>query len=620
VNLRDLVLGRRLRSSEGAHERIGPLTGVALLGLDALSSAAYGPEVALFVLAPLGIGGVHLVVPIFVCIVAILFVVYASYRQTIRAYPNGGGSYVVARENLGPRWGLFAAAALGLDYVLNVAVGISAGVGALVSAVPALAAHTVALCIALLALLTLINLRGVRESGAAWRIPTWIFIATMLVVLVMGAVRAPHAVVAPAPLPPATGTLTLWLLVRAFSTGCAAMTGVEAVSNGVPLFRRPADAMRTLTIIIAILAALLLGVSLLASAYGIGAMPQASPGYRSVLLQLIAAVAGTGWFYGLTTAAIVAVLAMSANTSFADFPRVCHFLAADEFLPPSFGRRGRRLVYTQGIVLLAAIAAALLVGFRGVTDSLVQLFAIGAFLAFTLSQAGMVAHWRKRRAEPGARAKMIVNAVGAAFTGVTAIVLLVSKFTEGAWLILLLIPGLVAFMSRMQARHQALERVENARVPIDTRALAPPLVVVPMIGWNRPVENAIRFALQTSPDVRAVRVVTDETPGGDLVDRWESLVAAPARAAGHANPQLEVLHSEYRTIVEPIVDHVRRLARDHPRRVVEVVVPELFERHWYDYFTRNRYPEILRSELLRSELLLGGEARIVVVTAPSYVP
>jgi amino acid transporter len=620
MGLRDVLLGRPLRSSESAHQRIGVLTGVSVLGLDALSSAAYGPEAALAILRPLGRVGVGLVVPILVCIVAILLVVFVSYRQTISAYPSGGGSYIVAKQNLGPRWGLFAAASLGIDYVLNVAVGISAGVAAIVSAVPALHPHMVSLCLVLLGVLTMINLRGVRSSGAAWRIPTWLFVACMGVVIVIGLYRSaqsggqPHAVVPPAPLAAATAPLTLWIVVRAFASGCAAMTGVEAVSNGVPLFKRPAEATRTLTTIIALLVVLLLGVAVLCRAYEVGALDQTQTGYRSVLAQLVAAVAGHGWFYGLTIAAIVAVLALSANTSFADFPRVGHFLAADEFLPPSFGRRGRRLVYTQGIVLLTLISGALLIGFRGVTDRLVQLFAIGAFLAFTLSQAGMVEHWRRRRGEPHARTKMVVNATGAMCTGVTAVVLFVSKFTEGAWLILILIPALVLIMQRKRARHVALDAAEGTCMPLDLHGPRSAIVVVPLIGWNRPIEHALQFAIKASSDVRAVAVVTEGPLRDELTARWDALVVAPTRAAGYPVPTLEILQSDYRKLVEPVVEYVHRLARAHPERVIEVVVPELFERHWYDFLVRNRYPE-----LLRSTLMLAGNPRIVVVSAPWYV-
>ncbi|MDB4933320.1 MAG: Amino acid permease [Labilithrix sp.] len=620
MGLRDLLFGRELRSSEDARQRIGTLTGVSLLGLDALSSAAYGPEVALVVMIPLGRESVRVLVPLLVCIVAILLVVFVSYRQTIHAYPNGGGSYVVAKQNLGARWGLFAAAALGLDYVLNVAVGISAGIAALVSAVPALHPHMIELCIATLLVLTAINLRGVRASGTAWRIPTWTFVACLGFVLLAGVYRAllaggrPSPMIAPAPLPPAIAPLTSWIVLRAFASGCAAMTGVEAVSNGVPLFHRPAEASRALSVIIAILAVLLLGVGFLCRAYVIGAMDQSLPGYQSVLSQLVAAVVGHGWFYGLTMGAIFAVLTLSANTSFADFPRVCHFLAADEFLPPSFRHRGRRLVYTQGIVLLAVIAGVLLVAFQGLTDRLVQLFAIGAFIAFTLSQSGMVQHWRVRRDEPRARMKMTLNATGAVLTGTTAVVLFVSKFREGAWLTLILIPALVVLLQRMRARHVALEVAAQACVPIEIGDVAPPLVVVPMLGWNRPIENALRFAIQASGDVRAVRVVTEDAPLDELSARWETLVARPARAAGRASPTLDILRSDYREVVDPIVQYVHGVARANPGRVVEVVVPELFERHWYDFFVRNRYPE-----LLRTMLLLDGDPRVVVVSAPWYL-
>lgn len=621
VSLRDLLLGRRLRSSEDVDQRIGVWTGVAVLGLDALASAAYGPEAAMSVLRPLGPGGLRALLPILTAVVVILLIVYVSYRQTIHAYPNGGGSYIVARTNLGPRWGLFAAAALGLDYVLNVAVAISAGIGAMVSAVPALHRHTIALCVALLGVLTAINLRGVRASGAAWRIPTWLFVGCMAIVVAVGAYRAiagagaPTPVVAPPALPAATLALTPWIVLRAFSTGCAAMTGVETVSNGVPLFRRPAEAARTLTVIVAILALLLIGLGLLCTAYQIGALDQARAGYQSVLAQLVAAVVGTGWFYGVTMAAIFAVLALSANTSFAGFPRVGHFLAADEFLPPSFGHRGRRLVYTQGIVLLAILAGVLLVGFRGLTNHLVHLFAIGAFLAFTLSQLGMVQHWRARRGQPRARVKMIVNATGAICTGVTTIVLFVSKFTEGAWVVLILIPGLVVLLQRMRARHLALHDAAQAAQPLELDDLPPPLIVVPMIGWNRPIANALRLAIASAAEVVAVRVVTEDAPPDELSTRWDALVAAPARAAGRPTPRLDVVRSEYREVVDPIVDYVHEIAGRHPGRVVEVVLPELFERRWYDFFVRNRYPE-----LLRTRLLLDGDPRVVVVSAPWYLP
>ena len=401
-SLADLVIGRRLASTEEDGQRIGPLTGVAVLGLDALSSAAYGPEAALTLLLPLGAAGIAHLVPLTALIVGILFLVYLSYRQTIRAYPNGGGSYTVVKENLGQRWALLAGAALAIDYVLNVAVGISAGVGALVSALPSLQAHSLGLCLGILGLLTLVNLRGTRESGLTFLLPTYLFVGTLVLVLTLGGVRAamsgghPVPVVAPPVLGVPTEVAGVWLLMRAFASGCTAMTGVEAVSNGVPVFRAPtiANANRTLSIIIALLVMLLGGVAFLSSAYGIGATDPGAAGYQSVLSQLTAAVLGRGALYYVTMGSIVAVLALSANTSFADFPRLCRVIALDRYLPDAFAIRGRRLIFSYGVVVLSVLAGALLVVFDGTTDRLIPLFAIGAFLAFTLSQAGMVQHWR----------------------------------------------------------------------------------------------------------------------------------------------------------------------------------------------------------------------------------
>ena len=356
MSLLDRLLGRPLSTDEAEEQKIGPAAGIPVLGLDALSSAAYGPEAALTLLLPLGVAGLHFVAPILALIVAILLIVYFSYRQTIDAYPGGGGSYTVARENLGAPFALLAGAALALDYVLNVAVGISAGIGALVSAVPALLPHALALCLATLVLLTLVNLRGVRESGLAFMLPTYGFVITLGIVLLVGFAKAvisgghPAPVFPPPVLPRAVESAGVWILLRAFANGCTAMTGVEAVSNGVPLFRAPTVklAQRTLTAIIAILVGLLAGVAYLCRAYGIGATEPGQKGYQSILSMLVGAVMGRGLFYYVTIASIVAVLALSANTSFADFPRLCRVLAQDRYLPDAFAVRGRRLVYSRG--------------------------------------------------------------------------------------------------------------------------------------------------------------------------------------------------------------------------------------------------------------------------------
>src|SRR5437660_5427101 len=450
MSLLDLLLGKPLASDQARAECIGVAAGIPIFGLDALSSAAYGPEAALTLLIPLGAAGIAYMIPISASIIVLLAIVYFSYRQTIQAYPGGGGSYTVARQNLGVSAGLLAAAALMIDYVLTVAVGISAGVGALVSAIPSLQSHTLTICLGILVLITLINLRGMRDAGLVFMAPTYLFVGTLLAAILIGLIKTFVSGGHPVPVEPlpritqATALPGAWLILQAFASGCTAMTGVEAVSNGVKAFREPvvSTARRTLTVIILLLMVLLAGVAYLVRVYGIQATDPGQPGYQSVLSLLLAAVSGRGVFYYVSMASILLVLALSANTAFADFPRLCRAIAQNNYLPHSFATRGRRLVYSQGIYVLAGLAGLLLILFGGVTDRLIPLFAVGAFLAFTLSQAGMVGHW-KRVGGPGAKRSMIVNGLGAVATGITVVVVLVAKFVEGAWVTMLLIPELV---------------------------------------------------------------------------------------------------------------------------------------------------------------------------------
>ena len=366
----------------------------------------------------LGVVGLNYIGPITLFILALLAILYVSYRQTIAAYPVNGGSYTVAKANLGVWPGLLAAAALMIDYVLNVAVGISAGVAALVSAVPTLHGYMLPMCLVILALITVMNLRGTAEAGLAFALPTYLFIASMLIVLGMGVVKTiasggnPAPVVPPPALGQATEAVSLWILLRAFAAGCTAMTGVEAVSNGVNAFRQPTvrNAHRTLTVIVGVLGFLLAGIAYLTRAYHIGATDQNQAGYQSILSQLTGAVVGRGWFYYVTIVGVLATLCLSANTSFVGFPRLSRLIAQDDFLPRGFAVVGRRLVYSIGILFLAVCAGLLLIAFRGITDRLIPLFAVGAFLAFTLSQAGMVAHWRKLHV---GGARLWANAIGA---------------------------------------------------------------------------------------------------------------------------------------------------------------------------------------------------------------
>jgi amino acid transporter len=619
MSLIDTILGRPLASREAGDQRIGIARGVAAFGLDALSSAAYGPEAALTVLLPLGAAGLTFILPITTAIVILLGIVYFSYRQTIAAYPNGGGSYTVARENLGANAGLLAAAALMTDYVLNVAVGISAGVGALISAVPNLQPYTLTLCLVILVLLTLVNLRGVGAAGTLFLLPTCIFIVSLCATVAWGVLATisagghPQPVVPPAPFPKVAEVVSVWLLLRAFASGCTAMTGVEAVSNGVQAFREPvvANARRTLTIIIAILIVLLLGIAYLARAYHIGATEPGTPQYQSVLSQLIGAVAGRGIFYWISIVAILVVLCLSANTSFADFPRLCHAVASDGYLPYSFTDRGRRLVYSEGIWVLAILSGVLLTAFGGVTDRLIPLFAVGAFLAFTLSQSGMVAHWWKSQ-ERGAFASMAVNALGASATTLTVVVVAVVKFMAGAWIVVLLVPSLVALMLAVRRHYRRIER-ETAPRGLKLNDLREPLVIVPIIAWNSIAENALRVALSLSREVEVLHVESEDS-AKSLKELWPSCVEQPAREAKQAIPRLTVLKSPFRFVVQPILDHVLEVERKNPNRTIAVLLPELVERQWYQYFLHNQ-----RARILAARLLLQGEHRIVIVNVPWYL-
>ncbi|HEY6270916.1 MAG TPA: APC family permease [Terriglobales bacterium] len=616
----DLLLGRPLASEDARAEQIGAAAGIPIFGLDALSSAAYGPEAALTLLIPLGAAGAGYLMPITMSIIALLGIVYFSYRQTIQAYPGGGGSYTVARLNLGTNAGLLAAAALMIDYILVVAVGISAGVGALVSAVPRLQPHTLSLCLSILVVITLVNLRGARDTGIIFMVPTYLFVGSLLALIVVGLFKTfaagghPHPVLPPAVPPALAAAPSLWLLLQAFSNGCTAMTGVEAVSNGVKAFREPVivSARRTLTIIIGLLVLLLAGVAFLVRSYGIVATDPGQTGYQSVLSMLLAAVAGKGVFYYVSIASILLVLALSANTAFADFPRLCRSIAQNGFLPHSFTIRGRRLVYSQGIYVVAVLAGLLLIVFRGVTDRLIPLFAVGAFLAFTLSQAGMVAHWR-RVGGPGSWHSMLINGLGALATGVTAIVVLVAKFTQGAWVTALLIAGILIAMGAVRRHYHDVTMECSSPSPLELNNLTPPLVLVPIQSWGHITKKALRFGLKISNQVRAIHVDVGE----DVLclrEEWHKFVEEPTRLAGVPTPELVVLPSPYRLVLTPILNYVLETEKSSPDRQVAVILPELVQRRWYHHLLHNK-----RAAVLKALLLVKGNARIVVINVPWYL-
>jgi amino acid transporter len=625
MTLSDWLFGPPLPSNADEQQKISVWGGLPVLGLDGLSSAAYGPEAALTLLLPLGVLGIYEAGPIITCILVLLGILYFSYRQTIHAYPNGGGSYIVASANLGRHAGLFAAAALMVDYILTVAVGISSGVGALISMVPTVGGHDLhkyilPLCLVILVLITIVNLRGLRESSITFGVPTYLFIVSLIGVLLYGVYKVlvspghhPVPVEMPPAMPRAIASVTPWLLLRAFASGCTAMTGVEAVSNGVQAFSEPRvqRAQKCLTAIIAILAVLLGLIAYLCSAYHVGATDPDSPQYQSVLSMLISAIVGRNAVYYVTLGSVVCVLALSANTGFADFPRLCHLVADDRFLPHLFAARGRRLVFTGGILVLAIICALLLIAFGGITDRLIPLFAIGAFLAFTLSQAGMVEHWRKNKGA-GWKASMAINLTGGICTGVTLCIVLVAKFVEGAWITVLLIPSLVFLFSYIGRHYQDLEKKTVLDRPIDLSTLKAPYVVTPVKDWSVVTERALRFSMSISPDVLAVHVDSEDADLEELLMKWHRFVEEPANKANATVPKLQIIRSPYRRFIRPVIEEVEKVRKAEPDRIIAVVIPEIVETGVM-LFVHNQ-----RANMLKTVLLFSRMKQVVVIDVPWY--
>jgi amino acid transporter len=623
MSLTDSLFGRPLATSEERAEHIGVAAGIPIFGLDALTSAAYGPETAMALLIPLGLMGIQYIIPIISAILILLVIVFFSYRQTIAAYPTGGGSYTVATENLGTGAGLLAAAALMIDYILTAAVGISAGIENVVSAVPALLPHTLLLCLVVLAVLALVNMRGVKDTGAAFILPTFLFVGTLLISIGVGAFRVFAAgghpmplVPLPAPSPATVSYLSIWLLMKAFSNGCAAMTGVEAVSNGVMAFRDPRakNAQRALSIIIGTLIILLMGTAWLAKKYGIMAMDQGLPGYQSLLSLIVMAVFGRGWYYFTTMGCVFLALALSANTAFADFPRLTRAIAMHDYLPHVFILRGRRLLFSHGIYALTGLTTVILIMFDGRTDRLISLYAIGAFLAFTLSQAGMVMHWKKQGPEHKGRSwHMFVNGTGAVATGITTIVVLVAKFTSGAWVTALLVPTLILLMVGIKQHYTRVKGEMTDMTPLNTNNLEQPLVVIPMARWDRVTEKALRFGMLLSKEIKVVNVDCDDGEEA-LCTVWEERVLGPIRTAQLAEPELVTLHSTFRLVIGPLLDYIFELENQNPGRKIAVLLPELVVKHWWENALHNQ-----RVQLLKLILLLRGNQRLVVVNIPWYL-
>jgi amino acid transporter len=634
MSLLRLLLGRQLATEEYVERKITAFEGVPAMGLDLLASSSYGPEAAMTVLMPLGAAGLGYIGMVMPPILLLLAILYVSYRQTIRAYRTNGGAYTVSKVNLGTNASLIAAAALMIDYVLTVAVGISAGVGALTSAVPPLHPYTLALCVVFLVVVTVMNLRGTVDAGRAWALPTYLFIASFVVILAIGTYKAlatggqPQPVVPPHGLPETTETLSIWLLLRSFAAGCVAMTGVEAVSNGVSAFREPVvkRAHRTLGAICAILIILIAGITYLARSYRVGAMDQTQAGYQSVLSQLAGAVIGHGIFYYVAIGSVLCILCLSANTSFVDFPRVCRLVAQDDFLPRPFAMVGRRLVFSVGILYLAVAAGVLLVMFEGITDRLIPLYAIGAFLTFTMSQLGMTVHWhtelKSARAERDRHkhcASLAINAVGAAATGVALAIIAVAKFTEGAWITLLVIPFVLLLLKMTKRYYAELDAQLRDEGHIDLQSGEPPIVLVATETWNRLTDRAVQFALRLSPDVIAVHLT--RLGGPDVQEQrrlirqqWSEDVGTPAKKAGLRPPPLVLLDAPFRRIEGPLLQFIAETEKKNPGRQIAVLIPEVVKEHWWQYLLHGR-----RAGHLRAALLRYGGSRVVVINVPWYL-
>jgi amino acid transporter len=609
---RSFLIGRPISSEREEHERLTKLKALAVFSSDNISSSAYATEEMMRVLVVAGVGAFALVMPLTIAIVAVLAIVATSYRQTIKAYPHGASSYIVASDNLGAPAGLVAAGALLIDYTLTVAVSVSAGVAAITSIVPALYPERVLIAVVIVVLLTLGNLRGVRESGTIFAAPTYLYMVAVMGLIAFGLFGLATGIVPPYTPPPewvaeetsgAAGALGLLLVLRAFSSGAVALTGVEAVSDGVPAFKPPEwrNARTTLTWAAGLFAVLFVGISFLVSVLGIHPDPSEE---QTVLSILARHLTGDGPYLVLVQVATALILTLAANTSFADFPRLSSFLARDGFMPRQFGFRGDRLAFSTGIIALAGLAILLLLVFKASVSALIPLYTLGVFVAFTLSQSGMVRRWWRRR-EPGWRRGLAINGLGAITTGVIVVVVAASKFTSGAWLVMILVPLLVGLMWAIHVHYRRLELAvaprSTARVSVPARS---PLVIVPIARLDQPSLDAVAFARSIAPDALAVHITNDAESAAELRQRWSEL-------GGGA--ELVIVESPYRALIKPLLRYLDALQRQDPDRRLLVVLSEVVPKHWWDNFLHNQ-------TALRLKLRLFFRPNTIVADVPYQLP
>jgi amino acid transporter len=607
--LRTFLIGRPISSEREEHERLTKLKALAIFSSDNISSSAYATEEMMRILVFAGIGAIALTMPLTIAICIVLAVVATSYWQTIRAYPQGASSYLVTSDNLGHRAGLVAGGSLLIDYTLTVAVSVSAAVAAITSVVPELFPERVLLSVGVVVLLMIGNLRGVRESGTIFMAPTYLYIVAILAMVGIGIGRLATGTL-PDYTPPSEWltaeaggeALTIFLILRAFSSGAAALTGVEAISDGVPAFKPPEwrNARVTLVWAAAIFATLFLGISFMASTIGIIPDPSEE---QTVLSQIARVVVGEGAFFVLIQIATVLVLALAANTAFADFPRLSSFLARDSFMPRQFAFRGERLAFTTGIVALSGLAALLLLAFDASVTALIPLYTLGVFLAFTLSQSSMVVRWWQRR-EPGWRRGLAINGLGAVTTGVIALIVVSSKFLTGAWMVVIAIPILVILMLAIRGHYRAVEaRTALARIPAGAREAAKPIVIVPIARLDEPARQAIAFANSISDEATAVHVTNDTDAADELRERW------PEWSGG---AELVVIESPYRALIGPLLAYLNVLQRQDPTRPVLVVLSEFVPQHWWENLLHNQ-------TALRLKLRLFARPNTIVADVPYHM-
>ncbi len=608
-SLRRLIFGNPLPTAAEAEQRLTKIKALAVFSSDALSSVAYATEEILWVLVLAGTAALGFSIPIALAIAMLAIIVAFSYYQTVHGYPSGGGAYVVAKENLGVWPGLVAAAALLIGYVLTVSVSVAAGVEAVTSAFPALFPHRVNLCLLAIALITWANLRGIKESGTVFAIPTYGFILILLSLIALGSFRVLTGSITPAPdnvVSPQGGmqSVTLFLLLRAFASGCAALTGIEAISNGVPAFKKPESRNAGLTLIaMAILLGIMfLGITFLASSLGIAPMED-----ETVVSQIGRHVFGKGPFYFFLQAATALILVLAANTSFVSFPRLAAILAQSRYLPNQLTGLGDRLVFNNGIFALAAVSAVLIVIFGGDTHQLIPLYAAGVFLSFTLSQIGMVRHWRKASGR-GWRWKALINGIGAVATGTVTLIILSANFARGAWIVALLIPVIIwAFRAIKRyyadvARQLSLEGLKP-EVWTDADPQARHKIVVPISGMHRGSLEALHFARVMSKDVTAVIVNVEPERMARVQERWP--------VWGHGVP-LVVLESPYRSVIRPLLAYLEEMDRRDPERGLAVVaLPEFVPPHWWNHLFHNQ-TAILFKAILTYQRGKTGKGRVVI--------